>query len=287
MGGQIDPYTQCEERIVPVAIEHKINSENEAEKETEYKVNVVGEHLAVLSEVCENLCGQRFPHELGMTVLFRHGGLCASTAVAFLGERRMWDWIQNYHMFLSQLNQDNDIGEASRAMDLAQACVCGANPHLNAKRHCDALTNYGRVTMTKQIACHQYPRVSNVGSRWVTEGPWKMENLMRHQWRSYCAMMDLWVGVWFNKSEKLIGISNTILVLYEMKRKIRFRKGLLEREFLYSANREQIREAIANANGTKPVRIDGNDYTSRAEWVRVFYNGLRAKPLKAWPHMDL
>lgn len=245
-------------------------------------VNVVGEYLAVLSEVCEGLCGKRFSHELGVVVLFEHGGMRAPSAAAFLGEQRMWDWIRNYEFAIGELP---DLNMLSRKLDPDFRCVCGAkNISVSARRYCAAMSQYGRATMTKKLACHWPHRLSNVGSRWVSEGPWKTEDLTQKRWINKCAMAELWMGLWINTSESVsyLGMRH----LYLMGRAIRFREGVLEREFLYHANREQIREAIANANGTEVVRIEGEDYTSRAEWVRVFYNSLRSRPLQAWPHVD-
>jgi hypothetical protein len=254
---------------------------------TELRVDMVGEHLAALSEVCQSLCGREFPHELGMAVLIEHGGMRAPSAVAFLGEHRMWIWIRIYESALAELNQEVSAASVSRMLGSGARCVCGAeNLPVAVGRYCAAMSYYGRGTMTKTLACHWPRRMSNVGSRWVTEGPLKVEDPTRKRWTDACAMADLWMGVWFNTSDTMTLMSSSKRILYDMNRQIRFRQGLSEREFLAYANRGEIREAIANANGTEQVRIDGDDYTSRAEWVRVFYNSLRPRPLMAWPHAD-
>jgi len=255
--------------------------------------DMVGEYLKVLSEVCEGLCGHGFPHELGMAVLFAYGGMRAPSAVAFLGERRMWEYIRNHESVMNewQSAMNERQRNTNHALVLCMhkfegVCVCGAkNMPAIAGRYCAAMSYYGRATMTKQLACHWPCRLSNVTERWVTEGPWKVEDPTRKQWTDRCAMADLWMGLWINTSEVALQ-SGVLQYVYHTNKKIRFRHGLSEREFLYYANREQIREAIANTNGTEVVRIEGDDYTSRAEWVRVFYNSLRLRPLKAWPYVD-
>ena len=268
-----------------VALETEVETEcDDAELEgaIELRVDRVGEHLAALNEVCQDLCGREFPHELGMAVLLEHGGMRAPSAVAFLGERRMWNWIQTFKSALAQPN-----GMLHLIISSVDHCVCGAdNLSIAAGKYCAAMSYYSHGTMTKTLACHWAQRISNVGSRWVKEGPWKAEDPSRKRWKTDCAMAQLWMGLLFNTSEALMLTSKSSQAIYYMSRKIRFMEGLTEREFLAHANREQIREAIANANGTEQVRIEGDDYTSRAEWVRVFYNSLRPRPLMAWPHAD-
>lgn len=268
----------------PITVEPEV--ETEWDGVAKLGVNVVEEYLAVLSDVCRSLCGQEFPHELGVVVLFEHMGMRAPSATAFLGERRMWDWIQKYdNCMISRISQ-NDVYVGDRTLIAFRQCMCGANPELNVQRYCDAMSNYGRAMMTKQLACHQPHRLSNVSSRWVAEGPWKARNPTKHVWKTDCSLVDLWMGIWFNTSKTLDLLGKSIISLYVMNRTIRFLPGLTEREFLYDANREQIREAIANANGTQPLRIQGDDYTSRAEWVRVFYNSMRPRLLRSWPRAD-
>ena len=267
-----------------ITVEPEVETErDDAAKPTP---NMVGEYLAVLSEVCQGLCGQGFPHELGVAVLFEHRGMRAPSAAAFLGERRMWDWIKNYETGIANSSERYEMSAIYRILDVCGLCMCGAKPRLDIQRYSDAMSNYGRATMTKPLACHQPYRLSNVAARWVAEGPWKARDPTRPGWKGICSLVDLWTGIWVNTSETVGMLDKRITGVYLMNRMVRFREGLTEREFLADANREQIREAIANANGTEPLRIKGDDYTSRAEWVQVFYNSLRPKPLQAWPHAD-
>lgn len=276
-------------------LELEVETESDgAEPETDAKLdgtielrpNMVGEHLAALSEVCQGLCGREFPHELGMAVLIEYGGMRAPSAVAFLGEQRMWSWVHAYESLMRELQTEYGL-RAHSILNSGDLCQCGAeNPAVATGKYCAAVSYYGRGTMTKTLACHWPRRSSNVGSRWVREGPWKVEDPTRKRWTVTCAMAELWMTLWFNTSKALASVSKGMQQLYYMNRRVRFRQGLSEREFLSGADREQIREAIANANGTEQVRIEGDDYTSRAEWVRVFYNSLRPRPLMAWPHAD-
>lgn len=261
-----------------------LKPEVETECDAESRVDVLKECLAALSEACWGLCGREFPHELGMLVLLEYGGMRSPSAVAFLGEQKMWTWIRIYESVLADAHK---MVTAARLWNPCGMCQCGAeNLPVAVERYCTDVSYYGRGTMTKTLACHYPHRISNIGSRWVKEGPWKVEDPTRMRWRDQCSMTELWLGLWFNTSEALASVSRGIQQLYHMNRNLRFRQGLMERDFLYSANREQIREAIANVNGTEKVRIEGDDYTSRAEWVRVFYNSLRPRPLKSWPHAD-
>lgn len=261
--------------------------ETDAKREIELRVNMVGECLAALSGVCQDLCGREFPHELGMAVLLEHGGMRAPSAVAFLGEQKMWAWVRAHELLMCELHRGAEYASVARMLDSCGACQCGAeNPAVAVGKYCAAVSYYGRGTMTKTLACHWPRRMSNVESRWVAEGPWKVEDPMRKRLTVTCAMADLWMGLWYNTSNVLASIPKNIQQLYHMNYQFRFRQGLSEREFLVCANREEIREAIANANGTEKVWIKGDDYTSRAEWVRVFYNSLRPRPLRAWPHAD-
>ena len=252
---------------------------------TEHK-DVVEEHLAVLSEVCEGLCGQGFPHELGMVVLIEHGGMRAPSAAAFWGERRMWEWVADMER---NFPKNTTFGSSHRAEALSSQCVCGMVAVQFRPMHAykDALSSYGRAKMTKQMACHQARRLSNVTERWVAEGPWKRDSPSAPlRVAPQCSMNELWGVIWTNTSAKLTTHGETMRVLLELNRGIRFREGLLEREFLWAADRPQIREAIAKVNGTEVVKIKGDDYTSRNEWVRIYYNSLREKPLHNWPYAD-
>lgn len=62
--------------------------------------------------------------------------------------------------------------------------------------------------------------------------------------------------------------------------------GLKECEFVLYADRGQIRQLIARAHGTEVLHIEGDDYISRSEWARVFYNSLREEPLRDWPRVN-
>lgn len=264
-----------------------LKPKKEIERASESDVNVVGNYLAVLSEVCQSLCGQEFPHELGMTVLLKHGGMLAPSAAALLGERRMWNWIREYELAIYKILCETNIATVPHVLESCGSCVCSAELPFDIINYNERMSYYGRATITKHLACHLRRRISNVGTRWVKEGPWKVEDPTQgYRWSSRCTMIELWLRLWFNTSKLLELIPNDIQKLYHVNRGLRFRQGLSEQEFLYSANREQIREAIANANGTKLLRIEGDDYTSRAEWVRVFYNSLRPRPLKSWPHAN-
>ena len=227
-------------------------------------VDLVGEHIQALSDSFITVCGVVLPPELALIILFRFGGLRAPTAEVLRIDPQLC-------VFRSAVAQEYDAhgNFLWRTHASTRSCLCGPGLEPGA-----AVTQYLRLertggagVVTKKAMCHLSPRRSSVVSYWLRDGPYERElGICR---RLGCATTRLWLGMVSLWEPQLI------------------REGLSEAAFLSLANRVELRDAIAKQHGTMPARIEGDDFTSRNEWVRIYYNSLREEGLRDWPRADV
>lgn len=246
----------------------------------EGRVDVFEEHIRALGDVCEGLTGRRMAVELAVLVLVRHGGLRAPSAQV------LWmDPGLNAHPWADALN-----------LSAVAHCACGAGRNIVADGHpvrkrLHALHDGKHPPMTARAAMHLQPRSPAVPSTYLTYGKYAVAAHARgsrvsssvDRFGAWCRKTLLWNRVMANRVTDCDPTQEVNNPMQYSVWRWRTDSWLTEARFLLHADRDQIRELIARAHGTKPIRIEGDDYTSRAEWVRVYYNSLRDKPLEDWP----
>ena len=248
--------------------------------EQECRSDMFAEYVHALEDVCEGLTGMRMAAELVMLVLVRHRGLRTPSAQAYWKDPGL-----SAHPWADVLN-----------LSVVAYCACGAGRDIMAEGHpvrkrLYALHNGKRPPMTARAAMHLQPRTPAVPSTYLRHGKYAVRTHVSDfrvsdtvdSFGAQCRKTLLWSRVLLNRTtdcDPTLAVNDPMH--WWMWRWLTD-PWLTEAQFLLYADRDQIRELIARAHGTKPVRLEGDDYTSRAEWVRVYYNSLRETPLDDWP----
>jgi len=231
----------------PTSCMAMVRSTTAATKETEAVAeiapDVLMEHIWALADACDRLTGVRLPDELGRLVMHKHRGMQAPSARIF--------WM------------DPVLSSMRRSNSAEYRCRCGSWDMGHPGQH---------VVVTKKMASHSTPRRWAGVDSYVQCGSWAC-NLPRFSNR--CGLASLYGSV----------VRNSALPPPEGQciHDKWFNAGMGEPMFLLFADRSQVRALIAKVNGTKRIHIDGCDYNSKADWVRVYYNSLRETPLEDWP----
>jgi len=224
-------------------------------------LGIVDDYARTLWDVSVGLCGFPMPTELALAILLRFRGLQHPLACSFLGG-------------LAQ-RRERFTRWTSGPMATQPWCACGENGYINNLAHLfghDVLP-FHQLRLTRQVCSHTIWYRPTVPGQLVNHklyAPHRCYGI-----RSKCRNAALWLRVLRSPSRESAGAEGTVET---------FPRGLSVLQFLRAATRAQVRDAIATANGTPSLTIADNDYTSRGEWVRVYYNSLREEPAKAWPY---
>ncbi len=259
------------------AVETTMGREVQRTGEQEECVDMFAEYARALGDACEGLTGRGMAMELVMLVLVRHRGFRTPSAQVF--------WMDPGLSTHAWFNLTKARGY------ITELCACGAGGNIIAMGHpvrkrLAALRNGEHPPMTARAAMHLQPRRPAVPSTYLQCGKhmvWTHEGSSVDCFGAPCRKTLLWNRVLMNRALDCNPTHMACDVTHWSMWRWFTDPWLTEARFLLYADRGQIRELIARAHGTKLVRLEGDDYTSRAEWVRVYYNSLRETPLEDWP----
>lgn len=245
----------------------------------------------ILTKACEEMTGMCLPSEIVMLILVKHGGLRHPIVSVLFNDRKLG-------MFTTY--ERSIRGKADEF--LKRRCWCRnhkpgeqwvSGRYLVNKYLIDHSMNWEPL-LTKATVCHLGIRDFSQYFKWLhfcggsDKPPFRDFDVgYRHtdsfeKWPGksneaapLCSCDDLW-RIYLSNKDNIPHVFEDQNVEYD------------EVKLLRTCTRTNLYNIIGHAHGNKRLRFKADDYTSRNEWVRVYYNSLRGEgnELNDWPRKN-
>ncbi len=239
--------------------------------------------IVVLDIACQRKIGKRLPPELVFKIIFEYKGFLHPLAQCLIMDFEFYYFVRGIKLRML-------------ITKVAGSCTCGGGfgaptwsyPVDMASKYITAQIHGQHFPLTKQIACH----IGRVGvCRWTSRFDGDFPRRQIYDTDPYnrrsplvattsCSLRRLWALYARNYNNNEAGYYYNTLQNSELE--------FSELDYIRNASRGEIRYMIGRAHGVECPSVVEKDYISRAEWVRVYYNSLRApaEQLKDWPRRN-